>query len=999
MHVLGDSGTALAYFAIAPLIAMLLFHRRDAVTRTLALLMIAVPLVCGLTHLASFLMSGDPMQSLQGAVELMATAIGVAVTTLFWSAPPHELGPSPVDLARENDDLRREIDRRTTNEDYLRRTHQDLEHQVEITSTALSLAYDKLHANRQRLAFALEGANDGLWDWKLKEDSIHLSARFAEMLGHERGELTLSVKKRWALIHRDDRARALKAFQDHVDGQADLYESEHRLSTREGGDVWVLDRGKVVEHDHLGRAVRAVGTTSDISRRKAAELALRASNERVKRLYHETPALLYSVDADGRLLSVTRHWLQAMGYRRDEVLGRRSISFMTPETQRKLGETELPVFRETGRLRDVPCQMVKKSGETFDALLSATAEHGEDGAVIRSLAVLVDVTERNAALLQLQRSEARLRLALEGAREGIWDWDVAARDLYLSPQACHILGFAPENPPDDIGFWQTLLPKADRDRFAANIDDLSRGKVPSLVCEQELTPPGRPSVWIDWRASSVEAAPGRSSRRIVGIFRDITARKRAELQTAYRAQHDSLTGLANRSAYEEQLQRAHAESGLTGRPLAVMFLDLDRFKAVNDSFGHDGGDQLLIEVGRRLQDCLRKTDLVARFGGDEFAILARGYKSPRDIDRLARRIIDMIAKPITIEGRELEIGVSIGITAFPQDRSAAEELIANADLALYRAKQSGRGTWQRYHPSMPSRRHGSQSASDATLYDALNNGEFDIWYQPILRADDLSIQTLEASIRWLHPLRGELAADVFVPEILNSPFLRCLVEWGLRSAAEQLAAWRDLGLAEAIGLSMDMPTPLLHAENLPDTVERCLVQLGLDPAILTLEVKESALAPELIDAGVFKRLQQRRLRIAVDEFGKGPSALGHLRDLPVDLLKISEAFTSKLAQPNGDAAICKSIIAIADHLGMTAVATGVDNADQRTRLLELGCTHMQGSQFAAPARAVEIMRWTDQWQKRRLHDQRLDLLRQAGASDGGRPARLRAPASTAQNAT
>jgi len=990
MHVVSDSETALVYFAIAPLIIALFAYRRHVVTRTMALLLIALPLVCGTTHLVAFLLDGDPMQSLQMAIELMAAAIAIAVTTLFWSDAPGGRHPSPIALADENEDLHREIERQKINEDYLRRTHHDLEHQVEITTTALGLAYEKLNANRQRLAFALEGANDGLWDWKLKEETIYFSARLADMMGHAPREMTVSVKKRWALIHQDDRAKALKAFQAHIEGQTTLYESEHRLRTQDGKTIWILDRGKVVERDQLGRAVRAVGTSTDIGRRKTAELALKTSSERIRRLYDETPALLYSVDADGRILSVTQHWLQAMGYQQNEVLGRRSISFMTPTTQAELAETTLPTFRQRGVITDVACTMVKKSGETFDALLSVTAEHDDAGRVLRSLAVLVDVTERNAALGRLQRSEARLRLALEGAREGIWDWDVETRELYLSPEASQILGLAPDETPDDIVFWQNLLPKADRDRFAAGIEDLSSGKIASLVCEQELTPPGRTSVWIDWRASGVETVSGRSARRIVGIFRDITARKRAELLTAYRAHHDSLTGLSNRAAYEEQLQRAHAEAELTGRPLAVMFLDLDRFKEVNDSFGHDCGDQLLIEVGRRLQDCLRKSDLVARFGGDEFAILARGYKSLRDIDRLARRIIDMIAEPIAIDERKAEIGVSIGITSFPQDRSPAEELIANADLALYRAKQSGRGTWQRYHPGMPSRRQMGRGASDARLYDALNAGEFVLWYQPILRADDLSIQTLEATLRWHHPERGELAADVFLPEILNSPFLRCLVEWHLQSAAEQLAAWRDLGLADTIGLSMDMPTPLLHADNLPDTVDRSLTQIGLDPALLTLEVKESALTPELIDGGVFKRLHERHIRLAIDDFGAGASSLSHLANLPIDLLKIPSRCTASLAHSNHEVGIVKSIIAIAEHLGMTPVATEVENAEQRSRLLELGCKHMQGSQFAAPAKAADMMRWTDQWIERRQHNRRLDLLRQGSSQDSNQ--RNRQPA-------
>jgi diguanylate cyclase (GGDEF)-like protein/PAS domain S-box-containing protein len=619
--------------------------------------------------------------------------------------------------------------------------------------------------------------------------------------------------------------------------------------------------------------------------------------------------------------------------------------------------------------------MMRKNGETFDALLSAVSERDGAGRVARSLAVLVDVTERNAALARLEQSEARLRLALEGAREGLWDWSVDAGELYLSPQAAAILGFAPDELPDDIGFWRDLLPEADRARFFAGLDDLSSGKAPSLVCEQELCPPGRPSIWIDWRASAVEAKPGQTARRVIGIFRDVTARKRAELQTAYRALHDSLTGLANRMAFEEQLQRAHAEAELTGRPLAVMFLDLDRFKAVNDSFGHDCGDRLLVEVGRRLQRCLRKTDLVARFGGDEFAILARGYKRAGDVERLAERIIKTIAQPIAIDGQAHEIGVSIGITSYPEDRSPAQDLIGNADLALYRAKQAGRGGWRRYHPGMPSRRQSRPPDSDARLYDALRDEEFDVWYQPIVRTDDFSIHSLEAMIRWRHPVRGALAAEEFMPDMLNSPFLRYLVEWGLQAAAEQLAAWRDLDLAAGIGVSMDVPTPLLHAPNLPDAIERSLLQIGLDPTDLTLELAESALTPELIEGGVFKALCERRIRIAIDRFGAGSCSLGHLRDLAIDQIKIDGGFVAGVTSRRADAAMVKSIAAIAANLGATPIAVQVDNAAQLARLAELDCRHVQGSLFAPPSKASDAARWISRWRERRGHDRSLDLLR------------------------
>ncbi len=976
MHILSDSWTALAYFSVPLWIVGLLVFRRHVVTRSLAVLMIAFILACGLIHVIEFVLSNEPMLSLQAAIELMAAAISTAASMLFWSATPaSSVLPRPVNLAEENARLKADLARHGMNEDFMRRAYEQQEQQVETATKALGLAYAKLNANRQRLAFALEGANDGLWDWRITERSIYFSTRFAEMLGHETNEVTISSEARWTLIHQDDRALALKAFEAHLEGHTDLYECEYRLRTQQGGTIWILDRGKVVERDHLGKAVRAVGTATDITRRKAAETALHNSNQQVRRLYEHTPALLYSVDAEGRLLSVTRHWLDMMGYAKDDVLGKRSVDFMTEASRRQIAEEALPVFREQGTITDAPCQMVKKNGDVFDVLLSATSEHDRKGKVVRSLAVLVDVTERNRALRQAEESEARLRLALEGAREGLWDWNVSTGDLFVSPQAGAILGYAPNEIPDDIGFWQTLLPADDRERFAAGLDDLCHGRIPSLVCEQEIRLAGAGPLWIEWRASSVAPSASLPGRRIVGIFRDITARKRAELQTAYRALHDSLTSLPNRMSFEEQLQRAHAEAELTGRPLAVMFLDLDRFKDVNDSFGHDRGDSLLVEVGRRLQRCLRKSDLVARFGGDEFAILAREYKKPGDIIRLADRIIKTVTKPIRIDDQDVTIGVSIGITSFPEDRSPAEILVANADLALYRAKQAGRGGWQRYHPGMPTRRQSHTPSSDAVLYDALNAGEFEILYQPIIGTEDLSIQALESVIYWHHPVRGTLPAAEFMPEMLNSPFLRFLVEWGLTSATEQFASWRDLGLPAGITLSMNLPTPLLHAQNLPETIERTLVHIGLEPGCLTLELGENALADEIVNSGILERLSAKGFRLAIDDFGRGASPLGSLNAMPIDQLKIDSAFLGNGSAPQKDEAVIRAIIAMARSFAIDPIAKDIDTADQLTLVSELGCSAVQGPLFAQPANAAKATQWLSHWQERRRHDRDLDLLR------------------------
>ncbi len=976
MHILSDSLTALAYFSAPFWIVGIFLYRRNFFTRSLAVLMIALILSCAMTHVIEFVLEDEPMRSLQAAVEVMAAAISTAVCMLFWSSTPtSSYLPRPLDLAEENAELKAEIDRRSMNEDFMRGAYEQQEQQVETATKALGLAYAKLNANRQRLAFALEGANEGLWDWAVTKKSIYLSARLIEMLGHEPEEKIVSSEARWALIHQDDRASALHAFETHRKGISGLYESEHRLRTRRGHHIWVLERGKIVERNRLGEAVRAVGTTTDISQRKAAELALHASKQNVKRLYEQTPALLYSVDANGKLLSVTRHWLEVMGYRKSDVLGRRSIEFMTDQSRQQIAEKALPRFREFGQVSDFPCQMVKKNGDIFDVLLSATSEHDTSGNVIRSLAVLVDVTERNQALRQAEESEERLRFALEGAQEGLWDWNASTGELFVSPQAGAILGYAPHEVPEEISFWKTLLPAEEKEDFLSGLNDLRLGKVSSVVCEQELRPIGRDPIWIEWRATSVDPSISMPDRRVVGIFRDITSRKQSELKTAYRASHDGLTSLPNRVSFEEQLQRAHAEVELTGRPLAVMFLDLDRFKAVNDSYGHECGDHLLVEVGRRLRRCLRKSDLVARYGGDEFAILAREYKKPGDIGRLAERIIKAVSKPIKVDNRDITIGVSIGITSFPEDRSPADILIANADLALYRVKQSGRGSWQRYHPRLPSRRRSKPPYSDSVLYDALKAGEFQIRYQPIVRTRDLSVQAVEAVINWHHPVHGTRAAAEFLPEMLNSPFLRFLVEWAIMSATEQFAAWRDLGLPPETTLAMNVPTPLLHAQNLSETLERLVLQIGLEPACLTLELSENALSDEIISSGSLQKLNNKGFGLAIDDFGSSTLSLSSLSAMPIDQLKVHGALLDNDADQERHQAVVCAIIAIADSLDIAPIAQSIGTAERLTWITEQGCPAVQGPLFAQPMIATDAIKWLSQWQERRQHDQNLDLLR------------------------
>jgi diguanylate cyclase (GGDEF)-like protein len=270
--------------------------------------------------------------------------------------------------------------------------------------------------------------------------------------------------------------------------------------------------------------------------------------------------------------------------------------------------------------------------------------------------------------------------------------------------------------------------------------------------------------------------------------------------------HDPLTDLPNRITFEEQLKRARAEAEEQERKIAVMFLDLDRFKAVNDTYGHDCGDRLLVEVGRRLQGCVRKSDLVARFGGDEFALLAPDYQGLADITHLAERIIKAIAEPMEIDGHRIEIGVSIGITVFPDDPSPAGTLVANADLALYQAKKAGRGTWRRYHPNMPTRRKRRQ-VDDRAIREALKQGQFELRFQPIVRISDLAVIGIEAELNWDHPRRDQRAMTSFLQDIAGSKEMPAVTEWILAHAVPPLASWQ--ALASEAALAVNLPAQAL----------------------------------------------------------------------------------------------------------------------------------------------------------------------------------------------
>jgi len=435
----------------------------------------------------------------------------------------------------------------------------------------------------------------------------------------------------------------------------------------------------------------------------------------------------------------------------------------------------------------------------------------------------------------------------------------------------------------------------------------------------------------------------------IATYEDVTERRRAEMQIAYMAHHDVLTDLANRILFRERLEQALAAAQRQRTTVAVLCLDLDRFKDVNDSLGHETGDELLKMVADRLRGCIREGDLIARLGGDEFAVLQAAVGEPNDCASLAARIINAVGAPYEVHGQEIVIGTSVGIALAAEGTIAPDQLLKHADLALYRAKYDRRGTYRFFEPEMDeqlqARRH-----LEADLRKALANGEFTLAFQPQINIRRHEISGFEALLRWRHPERGPVSPAEFIPVAEDIGLISPLGEWVIEQACREAVQWPD-GIKVAVNLS---PVQFRN-RTLVETVSRALAQSGLSPRRLELEITESVLLQDNeTTLETLHRLRELGVCIAMDDFGTGYSSLSYLRSFPFDKIKIDQSFVRELTSRADCLAIVHSITRLGSSLGMITTAEGVETEEQYRHLLAAGCTEVQGYYFGRPLPAEEL---------------------------------------------
>ena len=558
----------------------------------------------------------------------------------------------------------------------------------------------------------------------------------------------------------------------------------------------------------------------------------------------------------------------------------------------------------------------------------------------------------NAAIEELKQNQRRLSNAQRIGVMGDWEWDVRRNRIVPSAQAWRIFGCEWASTSTDLDEFMLTTHPEDAERLRCAFQrSIENGD--SFAIDHRVVQPNGELRHVHQQIEVIERDASGRALQLAGAVHDITRHKNAEEEIRRLAHYDPLTGLPNRLLFTEQLEKAIARAARHAHRLAIMFIDLDRFKRVNDTLGHSAGDELLRAVSARLIGSLRSVDSVmrhpgeldspsiARLGGDEFILLLSDIKGYDDAAAVARRMVDTLAQPVCLLGKEIFVGGSVGVAMYPEDGTDPDTLLMNADTAMYRAKEAGRGGFRFYDRSMNDRAL-ERLVMDAELRRALERNEFVLHYQPRVDIRTGHIVGTEALIRWIHPVRGLIAPGEFIPVAENSGLIVPIGNWVIGEVCRQNAAWQKAGLP-ALPVAVNLASSHLRERGLPDFVARTIAANSLSCASLEIEVTESLLMidPEL-SVEIATRLSSMGVRLSIDDFGTGYSSLSYLKRLPIHALKIDRSFVRDLATDPDDAAIITAIIAMAHSLKLKVVAEGVETDAQLNFLRSGRCDEYQG---------------------------------------------------------
>jgi diguanylate cyclase (GGDEF)-like protein/PAS domain S-box-containing protein len=755
-------------------------------------------------------------------------------------------------------------------------------------------------------------------------------------------------------VHPEDIAHVLEETEKALaEGGITTNEAEYRFRRKDGSWSWMESVSTYLLDDPAVGGV--VVTSRDITERRRVEAALRESEQRFRRSFRDSTIGMALVATDGRWLQVNRSLCEMVGYPQEELLEKTFQDITHPDDLEK----DLDHLRRllAGEIRTY--QMEKRyfhrEGHVVWILLSVSLVHDEESEPLYFVSQIQDVSERKRAVEKIREAEERYRTLVERIPVVTYMQQPGepSRTTYISPQYESILGYSVEEVLSYPEHWVKILHPDDRERVLAEDERTNRSEEPFVMEYRKIAKNGS-VVWIRDEATIVRDEEGRSYYWL-GIQTDVTERKRMEERLEHRAFHDPLTGLANRQLFVDRLGQAlrRTRRRKKGR-VALLFLDLNGFKVVNDSLGHEVGDLLLVAVVDRLKGCLRPEDTLARFGGDEFVVLVEDVEAADEAARVAERIIDELRHRFVLDGRELYARASIGI-AIGEDRTKdPNDLLRDADTAMYRAKDEGWG-YAVFDPVMYERAIDRLEVEN-DLGRAVEQEEFVVHYQPIVILQTGEVSAVEALVRWDHPERGLLDPDEFVPMAEESGLVIPMGEQVLREACLRAKEWQEAHpRTPPLVMSVNLSARQLSRPDLAETVERVLGETGLEGSCLTLDVTETVYVKALAgNTATLDRLRGLGARISIDDFGIGYSSLAYLKRLPADAIKIDKSFVRGLGEDVEDTAIVRMIVELAHTLGMEVIAEGVETEEQVELLREMGCDFAQGYHLARPLPSEEV---------------------------------------------
>jgi diguanylate cyclase (GGDEF)-like protein/PAS domain S-box-containing protein len=701
------------------------------------------------------------------------------------------------------------------------------------------------------------------------------------------------------------------------------------------------------------RAMKLAEHTTAVS---AAE-GLREQLVFIQQLIETVPQPIFFKHADGRYLGVNKAWEAFFGIPREQFIGK-SVFELYPNNQdlaKKHHAKDRELFDNPGS-QSYEAAIVAADSRVHHTIYNKATFNRADGSVAGLIGTITDVTELKETEAALRRSEGRFRDLTELSSDWYWEQDANFRFTQMSSKIYEVSLDAGEH----IGKtrWEMPLLGVTPEQWEAHKSRLaSHEPFQDFVYQRYDTNGNLRIISTSGRPIFDEQGDFTGYR---GTGRDITEQKQVEEKIRHMAHHDALTGLPNRVLLHDRVSQAIAQAQRNREVLALLFIDLDRFKTVNDSLGHHVGDLLLKTVGQRLETCTRGSDTIARIGGDEFVVLLGDLDQPEDARHVALKVLDALAEPVTIDTHELRVTPSIGICAYPHDGADVETLMRNADTAMYHAKQMGRNNYQFFTQAM------NDAAQERLLLEndlrhAVERGEFILHYQPQLDLKSGRIIGFEALVRWMHPQRGLVGPSQFVPAAEETGLIGQIGEWVLREACSQARAWHRAGHSE-LQVSVNCSAQQFQRESFVEAVGAVLRETGLPAQRLDLEITESVIIQhsEAVIAR-FQALDDMGVRISIDDFGTGYSSLSYLKRFAIHQLKIDQSFVRDISSDPDDAAIVSAIIAIAHSLGLQVVAEGLEAPEQLAFLRSLGCDVAQGYYFSKPVPAEEFGRLLETW--------------------------------------